>query len=74
MHLRVLSAGAAVVALAGATAAFAARSSADSVLQRARRPQRKSLFDSMSNHMAKSVNCDPKMRSRATSTTVAAVI
>ncbi len=34
------------------------------------RPQRRSLFDSMSNHMANSVNCDPKMRRRATSTTV----
>ena len=32
--------------------------------------QRRSLFDSMSNHMAKSVNCDPKINNSATSTTV----
>ncbi len=36
------------------------------------RPQRRSLFDSMSNHIANSVNCDPEMRSRATRTIVAA--
>src|SRR5207247_11128383 len=35
------------------------------------RPPR-SLFDSMSNHIAKSVNCEPKIRSSATSTTVPA--
>jgi hypothetical protein len=33
-------------------------------------PQRRSLFDSMSNHMANNVNCDPKISSRATRTTV----
>jgi hypothetical protein len=35
------------------------------------RPQRKSLFDSMSNHMANRVNCEPNVSSSATSTTVA---
>src|SRR6185295_591557 len=34
--------------------------------------QRKSLFDSMSNHIANSVKCDPKIKSSATSTTVPA--
>src|SRR5206468_5183503 len=31
---------------------------------------RRSLFDSMSNHIAKSVNCEPEIRSSATRTTV----
>jgi hypothetical protein len=35
------------------------------------RHQRRSLFDSMSNHIANRVNCDPKISSSATSTTVA---
>jgi menaquinone-dependent protoporphyrinogen oxidase len=35
---------------------------------------RRSLFDSMSNHMAKSVNCEPAISSSATSTTVAGVM
>ena len=33
-------------------------------------PQRRSLFDSMSNHIANSVSCDPEMIRSATSTTV----
>jgi hypothetical protein len=37
-------------------------------------PYRRSLFDSMSNHIANSVNCEPKIRSSATSTPVAAVM
>ena len=36
--------------------------------------QRSSLFDSWSNHMPKSVNCVPEIRSSATSTIVAVVI
>ncbi len=35
-------------------------------------PQRRSLFDSMSNHIANSVNWKPEIRSRATRTIVAA--
>ncbi len=35
-----------------------------------KRPQRRSLFDSMSNHIAKSVNWEPKISKSATSTTV----
>jgi hypothetical protein len=35
-----------------------------------REGQRRSLFDSMSNHIAKSVNCEPAINSSATSTTV----
>ena len=38
------------------------------------RPQRSSLLDSWSNHIAKSVNWVPEMRSSATSTIVAVVI
>ena len=40
----------------------------------AEQPQRRSLFDSMSNHIANSVNCEPEIRSSATSTIVAGVI
>src|SRR4051812_42871787 len=36
--------------------------------------QRSSLFDSWSNHIPKSVNCVPEIRSSATSTMVAVVI
>ena len=32
--------------------------------------QRKSLLDSMSNHIANSVNCEPEISNRAISTTV----
>ena len=39
--------------------------------ERPRSPQRKSLLRSRSNHIANSVNCDPKSNSSATSTTVA---
>src|SRR5581483_4417879 len=35
-----------------------------------RRHYLRSLFDSMSNHIANSVNCDPEISSRATRTTV----
>ncbi len=38
------------------------------------RPQRRSLFASMSNHMANSVICSPAIRSTATRTIVAGVI
>src|SRR5947208_5497571 len=39
-------------------------------LRRSLAAYRRSLFDSMSNHIANSVNCDPKISSSATSTTV----
>ena len=36
--------------------------------------QRRSLFDSMSNHIANSMNCEPEISSSATSTTVPTLI